>query len=473
MAFDRSSSDRLDSGSSDAVLGRARWVWPGKENSSPRAFGGDNAAVLLRDANQEAATSPRPTSWGELTAAYAARSGVSDAQILTLHFSHDTPDALAGTLEDATARMRTGDVLALDVAGKTARQSRGVTRDELGRALFRAGLENSLIWPGRAVLREERRLVSLLGVLLPSSALGAGARRLLGISGDLIPADDRLFCLARRSPLPRPSERRVTLSVVMPVYNERSTYREVMDQLLSKRIEGLDIEVCVVESNSTDGTREEVLAYQGHPRVRILLEDKPSGKGHAVRAGLGLARGDIILIQDADLEYDLDDYDKLIAPIRAGEVSFVLGSRHSAGQKRWKIRHFDDAVHLSYAMNIGHRGFAFFLNMVFDQRLRDPFTMYKVFRRDCIYALRFESNRFDFDHELVGKLVRNGYSPVEIDVKYHSRSFDEGKKISIFGDPPTWIRACLRHRFSQLREWPVAAAPTAAVVTSPEEWNGI
>ena len=111
--------------------------------------------------------------------------------------------------------------------------------------------------------------------------------------------------------------------------------------------------------------------------------------------------------------------------------------------------------------------------MVFDQRLRDPFTMYKVFRRDCIYGLRFECNRFDFDHEIVGKLVRNGYSPVEIDVKYRSRSFDEGKKISIFRDPPTWIRACLKHRFSQLREWPVAAAPTVAVATSPEERNGI
>ena len=192
-----------------------------------------------------------------------------------------------------------------------------------------------------------------------------------------------------------------------------------------------------------------------------------------MRAGLGIARGDIILIQDADLEYDLDDYDKLIAPIRTGERSFVLGSRHLAGQKRWKIRHFDRAAHLSYAMNVGHRCFAFFLNMVFDQRLRDPFTMYKVFRRDCIYGLRFECNRFDFDHEIVGKLVRNGYSPVEIDVKYRSRSFDEGKKISIFRDPPTWIRACLKHRFSQLREWPVAAAPTVAVATSPEERNGI
>jgi len=240
-----------------------------------------------------------------------------------------------------------------------------------------------------------------------------------------------------------------------------------MEKLLAKRIDGVDIEICVVESNSRDGTRNDVLTYQNHPRVKILLEDRPSGKGRAVRAGLGMARGDIILIQDADLEYDLDDYEKLIAPIRGGAASFVLGSRHRVGEKLWRIRRFEGAKHLSDLMNVGHLFFTWLLNTVFEQKLRDPFTMYKVFRRDCIYGLRFECNRFDFDHEIVGKLVRNGYSPVEIDVAYHSRSFDEGKKISLFGDPPTWIRACLKHRFSRLREWPVTAAPTIVVVTPP------
>jgi hypothetical protein len=432
----------------------------------------DNTTAPLLQTNSQTATGPWSKPWSDLAATYAAWSGVPDPQILMLRKSYRDIDALVGALINATEEMRAGDVLALEIAGKTARLRRNVTRDELGRALFLAGLENSLFWSGRAVLSEERRPVSMLGRLLPSSALGAGERRLPGILGELVPSDGRIFCLARRSPLPRPGERRLTLSVVMPVYNERSTYRIVMEKLLAKRIAGVDIEICVVESNSRDGTRNDVMSYQNHPRVKILLEDKPSGKGHAVRAGLGIARGDMILIQDADLEYDLDDYDKLIAPIRTGEASFVLGSRHPAGQKRWKIRHFDRASHLSYVMNIGHRCFAFFLNMVFDQRLRDPFTMYKVFRRDCIYALRFECNRFDFDHEIVGKLVRNGYSPVEIDVSYRSRSFDEGKKVALFRDPPTWIRACLKHRFSQLRQWPVAAAPTVAVVTS-EERRGI
>jgi hypothetical protein len=425
-------------------------------------------AALPSRANAKAASGPWSAPWGEVAASYAALSGAPNAQILTLQLSHGDAVALAGALINATEHLRAGDVVALDVAGKTKRQ-RGVTRDELGRALFKAGLENSLVWAGRAILREERRSVSMLGTLLPSSALGAGARHLPGISDKLVPASDRISCLARRSPLPRPDERRLRLSVVMPVYNEKATFREVIEKLVSKRIEGVDIEVCVVESNSKDGTRADVLAYQGHPRVRIFLEDKPSGKGHAVRAGFGIARGDIILIQDADLEYDLDDYDKLLAPIRGGEASFVLGSRHPAGEKFWKIRQFDGAKRLSDLLNVGHLFFTWLLNTVFEQRLRDPFTMYKVFRRDCIYGLRFECNRFDFDHEIVGKLVRNGYSPVEIDVRYRSRSFADGKKVSLFGDPPTWIRACLKHRFSRLREWPVAAEPTAAGVTPLQE----
>jgi hypothetical protein len=86
--------------------------------------------------------------------------------------------------------------------------------------------------------------------------------------------------------------------------------------------------------------------------------------------------------------------------------------------------------------------------------MRDPFTMFKVFRRDAINNVRFECDRFDFDIELVGKLIRQGYSPREINIRYTARSFDEGKKVRVFGDPPTWIKACLRHRFSVLHAWP-------------------
>ena len=131
-----------------------------------------------------------------------------------------------------------------------------------------------------------------------------------------------------------------TLSVIVPIYNERATVSESLEAILNKRIPGWSMEFILVESNSTDGTREIVSTYRSHPGVKLIYEDKPRGKGHAVRTGLAQATGDVILIQDADLEYDVADYDILLAPIAAGRQSFVLGSRHGAGG--WAIRKFND-----------------------------------------------------------------------------------------------------------------------------------
>jgi glycosyltransferase involved in cell wall biosynthesis/2-polyprenyl-3-methyl-5-hydroxy-6-metoxy-1,4-benzoquinol methylase len=242
---------------------------------------------------------------------------------------------------------------------------------------------------------------------------------------------------------------RQKVSVIMPVFNERKTFSQVMEQLIHKELDGLDMEIVVVESNSTDGTREEVLKYQKHPRVRLILEEKPRGKGHAVRTGLAHATGDYILIQDADLEYDMDDYDELLVPLRAGMTAFVLGSRHGFNGA-WKMRHFTDQPEMSLFLNFGHILFTTLLNTLYGQRTKDPFTMYKVFRRDCLFGLKFECNRFDFDHELVIKLWRKGYKALELPVSYSSRSFSEGKKVSIFRDPLTWIRAIAKFRVTSL-----------------------
>jgi SAM-dependent methyltransferase len=256
--------------------------------------------------------------------------------------------------------------------------------------------------------------------------------------------------LATRTDAPPLTRRHALLSVVMPVYNERHTYAEVMRQLLDKTIPNVDIEVIVVESHSTDGTRDEVRRFEGHPRVRVVYEDRPRGKGHAVRAGLAHATGDYVLIQDADLEYDLNDYEVLLEPLQAGRAAFVLGDRHGSDGRTWKLRHFTDQVLVSRVMNLGHMAFTALFNVVYGTRLRDPFTMYKVFRRDCLTGLTFEANRFDFDWELVGKLVRRGFLPLEIPVNYQSRSFSEGKKVRFIADPLTWIWACFKYRFVRL-----------------------
>jgi glycosyltransferase involved in cell wall biosynthesis len=219
-----------------------------------------------------------------------------------------------------------------------------------------------------------------------------------------------------------------------------------MGQLVEKRIDGIEIEIVVVESNSSDGTRDEVLRFKDSPNVHLVLEEHPQGKGHAVRAGLAEATGDFVLIQDADLEYDMDDYEMLLAPLRKLEASFVLGSRTRTDGARFGVRHFEKQVVIGRLMNLGNAVFLALFNLVYGERLQDPFTMYKVFRRDCLHRMVLECDRFDFDWELMAKLLRAGYRPVEIPVSYHSRSFDEGKKISVFGDPLSWIVACFRYR---------------------------
>jgi 2-polyprenyl-3-methyl-5-hydroxy-6-metoxy-1,4-benzoquinol methylase len=250
--------------------------------------------------------------------------------------------------------------------------------------------------------------------------------------------------------LARKCERRPqpVLSVIVPAYNEINTFGALMDSLLSKEIPDLRLEIIIVESNSTDGTRESALKYRDHPRVKLVLENEPQGKGHAVRRGLQAATGDYVMIQDADLEYDLEDYDALLEPILAGRNAVILGSRHG-GRHRLKMRQFAGQFGLSLFLNFGHWFFATLVNVLFWQRLRDPFTMFKIFRRDCLYGLDFQCNRFDFDFELLIKLIRKGYCPIELPVNYRSRSFKEGKKVRIFRDPLTWLSVLARLRCSR------------------------
>jgi hypothetical protein len=233
-------------------------------------------------------------------------------------------------------------------------------------------------------------------------------------------------------------------SIILPVFNEANTFSILIDSLLDKKLEGIKKEVVIVESNSTDGTREQVLKYKDHPDVKIILQNQARGKGNAVREGFAHASGDIILIQDADLEYDLNDYETLLKPVVNFQTPFVLGSRHTG---RWKMRKFEDQQALSAILNFGHVFFTSLINILYGQRMKDPFTMYKIFRRDCLWGLEFDSNRFDFDHELVIKLVRKGYTPLEIPVNYQSRSFKQGKKVRLIRDPFTWLWVDVKYRF--------------------------
>jgi SAM-dependent methyltransferase len=237
------------------------------------------------------------------------------------------------------------------------------------------------------------------------------------------------------------------LSIIVPVFNERATLDEMMRALLAKQLPGMRKEIIIVESNSTDGSRELIERYRGHPDIKLLLQPSPRGKGYAVREGLAAATGDIVMIQDADLEYDFDDYDGLLAPLIGWQSIFVLGSRH---QGSWKMRRFTDDPLAATVLNFGHFIFRSLINIALGTAIADPFTMFKVFRRDALFGLEFWCNRFDFDIELLMKLVRKGYVPLELPVNYVSRSFWEGKKVSVTRDGLTWFWTILRARFSPI-----------------------
>ena len=233
------------------------------------------------------------------------------------------------------------------------------------------------------------------------------------------------------------------LSVIVPIFNEARSAELVLGKIIDKRLEDADIEVIIVESNSTDGTRQIVQRFEGRPHLKVIYEPRPQGKGHAVRTGLAAATGDIVLIQDADLEYSLDDYEKLLAPILNGKTDFVLGTRHTEGN--WHMRRFNNGKHCALIFNVAHWGFTWLLNKSLNTSMSDPFTMFKVFRRSCLNGITLECNRFDLDWEIVIKLVRAGYKPLEIPVTYTSRDFTEGKKVSMFKDPPTWMKAWVKY----------------------------
>jgi glycosyltransferase involved in cell wall biosynthesis len=233
----------------------------------------------------------------------------------------------------------------------------------------------------------------------------------------------------------------------MPVFNEAKTVAAAIDRVLDVRIDGVTIDLVIVESKSTDGSRGIVMSYSDVSGVQVVLQDDARGKGYAVRAGFEHARGEIILIQDADLEYSVDDYPALIEPIVDGQVDFTLGCRHVRGKP---MRIMEDDRLRAWIVNGAHWVFLALFDLTYGTRLRDPFTMYKVFRRECIDGIEFVSDRFDFDWELVATLIRLGYEPLEVPVTYNARDFGEGKKVRFFRDPPTWVWACLRFRFRKL-----------------------
>jgi glycosyltransferase involved in cell wall biosynthesis len=205
------------------------------------------------------------------------------------------------------------------------------------------------------------------------------------------------------------------ISVVIPVYNERSTITQLIARVKNVPLEK---EIIVIDDCSTDGTTE-VLKNLSDSSVRLLFHEKNQGKGAALRTGFSHVRGDVVIIQDADLEYNPDEYPHLIAPIRDGHADAVFGSRFLGGPHR---------VHLFWHY-VGNTLLTTLSNMFTNINLTDMETCYKVFRADLLPQFTIESNRFGIEPELTAKLARLRCKIYEVPISYSGRDYTEGKKI--------------------------------------------
>ena len=235
------------------------------------------------------------------------------------------------------------------------------------------------------------------------------------------------------------------LSVIVPVYNEKKTFFVLIKKLLKLKIKKIKLEIIIVESNSTDGTRDEALKFKNNKNIKLILQPTPKGKGNAVIEGFKHVTGDYVIIQDADLEYDPSNFEAMLKPILNQETNFVLGSRIKKGILH--MRSFKNRKILSLTFNILHIILTTFFNIIYQKFILDPWTCYRLFPASVLKNIKFYSQGFDFDTELICKLVRYGLKHKEVPVNYSSRSFEDGKKINVFKDGYLAVFAILKYRF--------------------------
>jgi glycosyltransferase involved in cell wall biosynthesis len=224
------------------------------------------------------------------------------------------------------------------------------------------------------------------------------------------------------------------LSVVMPVFNERDTIDEIITRVLAVP---LRLQLIVVDDCSSDGTRERLVDLQQHYGFTLLLQERNQGKGAALRRGFTAISGDMVVIQDADLEYSPEELPDLVDLIVTGRADVVYGSRFLGRHRVFLFTHY-----------LGNRALTMLTNILFNTMLTDMETCYKAMRREVLDALDLRSNGFGIEPEITAKIFKRGYRVYEIPITYDGRSYEEGKKIG-WKDGVVALWVLLRHRFSR------------------------
>ena len=225
----------------------------------------------------------------------------------------------------------------------------------------------------------------------------------------------------------------MNLTVIIPVYNEIGNIEEILKRVKATKKAS---EIIVVDDGSQDGTRDLLSALDGKQKVRVILHEKNQGKGAAVRTGLDAARGEILLIQDADLEYDPRDYPTLLKPLEEGIADVVYGSRFLGGPRR---------VAMFWHM-VANKMLTFLTNILYNTILSDMETGYKVFRRKVVEGMRLRSKRFDFEPEFTAKVLKRNYRIYEVPISFNPRDYSQGKKIKL-KDAIEAVWTLLKYRF--------------------------
>ena len=224
------------------------------------------------------------------------------------------------------------------------------------------------------------------------------------------------------------------LSVIMPVYNEARTIDEIIRRVMAVNIPK---ELIIVDDGSTDGTREKLRVLPPAEGLRVIFHERNQGKGAAVRTGLAAAKGDVMVIQDADLEYDPVEFHELLRPILRGDADVVFGSRLSGGrpQRMYLFWH-----------KVANKFLCLVLNVLYNTTLTDMETCYKMFTRPVLEGLRLRSNGFDIEPEITAKIFKRDWRVYEIPISYFGRTYKEGKKIR-FADGLIALWTLFKYRF--------------------------